>query len=35
MLSEVFATLSPMMVNPNINIPVPTPGESKKVQVVN
>ena len=34
MFSEVFATLSPMMVNPNINIPVPTTSEGKKVQVV-
>jgi hypothetical protein len=35
MFSEVFATLSPMMINPNVNIPVPTTTTSeKKVQVV-
>jgi hypothetical protein len=35
MMTEVFATLSPMMINPNVNIPVPTTTTSeKKVQVV-
>ena len=33
-MTEVFATLSPMMVNPNVNIPVPTTSSEKKVEVV-
>jgi hypothetical protein len=33
MMTDVFATISPMMINPNVNIPVPTTSE-KKVQVV-
>jgi hypothetical protein len=35
MMTEVFATISPMMINSNVNIPVPTTTTSeKKVQVV-
>jgi hypothetical protein len=34
MMTEVFATLSPMLVNSNVNIPVPTTSSEKKVEVV-